>query len=46
MDTSIIELMRDYIQGTGFEMQNSSKEKYSADWKNVSNSISVAEIKI
>ncbi|MBE7057903.1 MAG: hypothetical protein E7387_02225 [Ruminococcaceae bacterium] len=45
MNTSIIELMRDYVQGTGFELRNSPKEKYSTDWKNVANSVSVIEMK-
>jgi len=45
MNTSIIELMSDYVQGTGFELRNSPKEKYSTDWKNVANSVSVIEMK-
>lgn len=45
MGTSIIELMRDYIQGTGFELKDTVKERYHADWKSVSNGVSFCEIK-
>ena len=45
MDTSIVELMRDYIQGSGFELKDTVKERYCADWKSIDNSVSFTEIK-
>lgn len=44
LDTGIIELMRDYIQNTGFDIKEESKKRFHADWKSVRDEISCEEI--
>lgn len=45
MNTGMIELLRDYIQGTGFELNDSSKKRYIADWNNPADVVLYKEIK-
>lgn len=44
LDTGIAELVRDYIQGTGFEIENIPKKKFSANWKSYEKKIEIKEI--
>lgn len=43
-EARLIELMRDYIQDTGFEMKNSGGKRFHADWHNIRGEIAVNEI--
>ncbi len=45
MNTSIIELARDYIQGTGFELKSSPNTKCYANWKKTDNLVFYKERK-
>ena len=45
MNTSIIELARDYIQGTGFELKSSPNTKCYANWKKTDNLVFYRERK-
>lgn len=44
LDTGIIELLRDYIQGTGFEKKNIPQKRFHADWKNTLSKVPIEEI--
>lgn len=45
MNTGLLALIRDYTQGTGFEMRNTPKIRYSADWSNLNQDIEMKEIR-
>ncbi|MFR1517491.1 MAG: NAD(P)-binding domain-containing protein [Clostridia bacterium] len=45
LDTGLIELMRDYIQATGFEKKTDDKKRFHADWKDIRDAIACDEIK-
>lgn len=44
LDTGIVELLRDYIQDSGFEKKDEEKKRYHADWKDVRDEINCREI--
>lgn len=44
-EAGIIELIRDYIQETGFEIKEKGKNRYHADWHDIREEININEIK-
>ncbi len=45
LDTGFVELMRDYIQQSGFEITDKPKVKFTAEWDNYENLLEIKEIK-
>ena len=45
MNTGLLALIRDYTQGTGFELRDAPKIKYNADWSNLNQEIEFKELK-
>ena len=44
LDTGIVELARDYIQGSGFELEGLPKKKFSGLWKSYEKEIEIEEV--
>lgn len=45
MNTGLLELIRDYTQGKGFEFKDTPKIRYNAEWNNINQEIPYKEIK-